>query len=70
MSENMFVLVTLTHGHDRAIVGALHQVASEIFRHTFQGSPANFTLHDSNATWRKTADYAAVAVVDFVPIVK
>lgn len=70
MTPDVFFLMSLTHSDDGAIAGALNQIATHEFGHSFKGSSANFSLHNSNAVRRETANNTAMTVVDFFTVVQ
>ena len=70
MTPDVFFLMSLSHSDDGPIAGALYQVAPQEFRHSFEGSSANFSLNHSNAVRRETANNTAMTVVDFFTVVQ
>jgi hypothetical protein len=70
MTPDVLFLVPLANRDNSAIAGALYQVAPQEFRHSFEGSSANFSLHHSNAVRREAADNTAMTVVDFFTVVQ
>lgn len=70
MTPDVLFLVPLANRDNSAIAGALYQVAPQEFRHSFEGSSANFSLHNSNAVRREAADNTAMTVVDFFTVVQ
>ena len=70
MTPDVLFLVPLANSDNSAITRALHQVATHEFGHSLEGSPANFSLHHSNAVRREAANNAAITIVDFFTVVQ
>jgi hypothetical protein len=70
MTPDVLFLVSLANSDNSAITGALYQVATQEFGHSFEGCPADFPFHHPNAVRRKASNDAAMAIVNFIPVIQ
>ena len=70
MTPDVLFLVPLSNSDNSAITGALHQVATQEFGHSFEGCPADFPFHQPDAVRRKASNDAAMAIVNFIPVIQ